>query len=94
MRNNRDADVLRRIIGYCNEISETIKRFGDDYSTFAPADIIPASNYADKLSSIPWLTNMDFERDVLPFLLPPAGTEICLSGISHDMFNHIIDIRI
>lgn len=35
MRNERNADILRRIIFYCNEISETIKRFGEDYSTFA-----------------------------------------------------------
>jgi uncharacterized protein with HEPN domain len=34
MRNKRNADVLRRIINYCNEISETIKRFGEDYTIF------------------------------------------------------------
>lgn len=35
MRNNRNDDVLRRIIYYCNEISKTIQRFGEDYSVFA-----------------------------------------------------------
>ncbi|KJS86924.1 MAG: hypothetical protein JM58_06030 [Peptococcaceae bacterium BICA1-8] len=34
MQNNRNADVLRRIISYCNDISETIQRFGEDYSVF------------------------------------------------------------
>ena len=35
MRNNRDADVLWRIVNYCNEILETIQRFGKDYTIFA-----------------------------------------------------------
>jgi uncharacterized protein with HEPN domain len=35
MRDNRNIDVLRRIISYCNEISETIRRFGEDYLVFA-----------------------------------------------------------
>ena len=35
MQDNRNADVLRRIISYCNEILETIQRFGEDYSVFA-----------------------------------------------------------
>lgn len=35
MANNRNADVLLRIISYCNEISETIQRFGEDYIVFA-----------------------------------------------------------
>lgn len=35
MGDNRNADVLRRIISYCNEISETILRFGEDYTVFA-----------------------------------------------------------
>jgi len=34
MRNNRNADVLKRIIFYCHEISETIRRFGEDYTVF------------------------------------------------------------
>lgn len=34
MRDNRNIDVLRRIISYCNEISETIRRFGEDYLVF------------------------------------------------------------
>ena len=35
MVDNRDADVLRRIILYCNEIEEAIQRFGEDYTVFA-----------------------------------------------------------
>jgi len=35
MRINRNVDVLQRIISYCKEISETINRFGGDYSVFA-----------------------------------------------------------
>jgi uncharacterized protein with HEPN domain len=35
MADNRSADVLRRIISYCNEISEAIQRFGEDYEVFA-----------------------------------------------------------
>ena len=31
---NRNADILRRIVSYCNEISETIRRFGEDYTIF------------------------------------------------------------
>jgi len=34
MKDNRNVDVLRRIISYCNEISETIQRFGEDYAVF------------------------------------------------------------
>ena len=34
MADNRNADVLRRIILYCNDIEETILRFGEDYSVF------------------------------------------------------------
>jgi len=34
MQNNRNAYVLRCIISYCNDISETIHRFGEDYSVF------------------------------------------------------------
>lgn len=35
MHNKRNADVLRRIILYCNDITETIERFGDDYKVFS-----------------------------------------------------------
>lgn len=31
---SRDANVLRLIISYCNEIEETIGRFGEDYEVF------------------------------------------------------------
>jgi len=34
MRNNRNADILRRIIFYCNDISEAIQRFGEDFTVF------------------------------------------------------------
>lgn len=32
--NNRNADVLRHIINYCDQIDLTIKRFGANYMTF------------------------------------------------------------
>lgn len=35
MEDNRNADVLLRIISYCNEILATIQRFGEDYTVFA-----------------------------------------------------------
>lgn len=35
MADDRNADVLRRIISYCHEIEETIRRFGKDYAVFA-----------------------------------------------------------
>jgi len=35
MQNNSDIDVIQRIISYCNEISETILRFGADYPIFS-----------------------------------------------------------
>jgi len=35
MADNRNADVLRRIISYCHEIEEAIRRFGKDYTVFA-----------------------------------------------------------
>lgn len=35
MRGNRNADVLRHIVDYCNEINKTIDRFGNDYETFS-----------------------------------------------------------
>lgn len=34
MHSNRNADVLRHIILYCNEIEETMGRFGEDYEVF------------------------------------------------------------
>ena len=34
MQDNRNANVLRHIISYCNDISDTIKRFGEDYAVF------------------------------------------------------------
>jgi uncharacterized protein with HEPN domain len=35
MQENRNADVLRHIISYCNDISAAIQRFGEDYAVFA-----------------------------------------------------------
>lgn len=35
MQNNRNADILRRIIIYCDDISEAIQRFGEDYMVFS-----------------------------------------------------------
>ena len=34
MQNDRNADVLRRIISYCSDISEAIQRLGKDYTVF------------------------------------------------------------
>jgi len=34
MQTNRNIDILQRIISYCDEISETIERFGADYIVF------------------------------------------------------------
>lgn len=34
MLDSRNADVLKRIISYCNEIWKTIQRFGEDYAVF------------------------------------------------------------
>lgn len=35
MVDNRNTDVLRRIISYCHEIEEAIQRFEEDYIIFA-----------------------------------------------------------
>lgn len=35
MKDDRNIDVLQRIMLYCNQISEAIHRFGGDYSVFA-----------------------------------------------------------
>lgn len=35
MPDNRNADVLRHIISYCDEISGAIQRFGEDFPVFA-----------------------------------------------------------
>ena len=35
MLSNRNANILKRILLYCDEINETIERFGDDYKVFA-----------------------------------------------------------
>jgi Uncharacterized conserved protein len=35
MQDNRNADILRHIIAYCNQIIEAISRFGEDYLIFA-----------------------------------------------------------
>ena len=34
MRDQRNADVLRHIISYCNDIQEAVQRFGEDYAVF------------------------------------------------------------
>ena len=34
MLENRDINVLRHIISYCDDIANTIQRFGLDYETF------------------------------------------------------------
>jgi uncharacterized protein with HEPN domain len=34
MREQRNADVLRHIISYCNDIQEAVQRFGEDYEVF------------------------------------------------------------
>ena len=31
----RDTNVLERIVSYCEQIEETVERFGNDYETFA-----------------------------------------------------------
>ena len=36
---DRDISILEHIISYCDQIAETIRRFGDDYEVFA-ADCI------------------------------------------------------
>ncbi len=35
MRGDRNVDLLMHIVDYCNEIKNTIKRFGNDYGTFS-----------------------------------------------------------
>lgn len=35
MQSNRNADILRHIVDYCNEINNTIERFGNNYETFS-----------------------------------------------------------
>ncbi len=35
MQDNRNADVLKHIVLYCEEINKTIKRFGNNYDTFS-----------------------------------------------------------
>lgn len=32
--NNRDYDIIMRLISYCNEIKDTVKYFGDDFDVF------------------------------------------------------------
>ncbi len=32
---DRDISILEHIISYCDQIAETIRRFGDDYEVFA-----------------------------------------------------------
>ena len=32
---NRDDEILRRIVSYCEQIEETVRRFGDDDAIFA-----------------------------------------------------------
>ena len=34
MQGNRDINVLRHIVTYCDDIASTIRRFGLDYKTF------------------------------------------------------------
>lgn len=39
MQGDRNADVLKRIVDYCNEIGSTIARFGNDYSVFGKDNV-------------------------------------------------------
>ncbi|MBE5949031.1 MAG: DUF86 domain-containing protein [Lachnospiraceae bacterium] len=39
MQVNRDADVLKHIIGYCEEIEGTVERFGEDYDIFSTDNV-------------------------------------------------------
>lgn len=32
---DRDRNILEHIVNYCDQIEETVKRFGDDYEVFA-----------------------------------------------------------
>ena len=34
MRHERDADILEHIISYCEQIEQTVARFGNSYDTF------------------------------------------------------------
>jgi uncharacterized protein with HEPN domain len=34
MKDRRNADILRHIISFCDDIYDTVQRFGDDYSVF------------------------------------------------------------
>ena len=34
MRRERDTSILEHIVSYCEQIEQTITRFGDDYSVF------------------------------------------------------------
>lgn len=29
--NNRDKQILKRVLKYCNQIQDTVERFGDSY---------------------------------------------------------------
>ncbi len=33
-KNNKDLEILKKIIDYCNDIEAAIIRFGDDYNVF------------------------------------------------------------
>ncbi len=39
MQGDRNADVLKRIVDYCNEIGSTIVRFGNDYDVFGKDNV-------------------------------------------------------
>ena len=53
MQNNRNAYVLRRIISYCNDISEAIHRFGDDCAPRRRRDATERSHAAQKMREGP-----------------------------------------
>ena len=39
MTNRRDIDILEKMIGYCNEISETVAHFGNSFETLSHSKI-------------------------------------------------------
>ena len=49
---DRNISILEHIVGYCDQIEETIRRFGNDYGVFS-ADAI-YRNAAALHSGAPW----------------------------------------
>ena len=54
---DRNISILEHIVGYCDQIEETIRRFGNDYGVFPQMRFIGMRRHCAFCKSVNWLEN-------------------------------------